>query len=187
MKSTTHFISCLIIASASVSLTGCGILIGNTRPVVEKSENYLVDDLTAKNPKWVKLDQTPKGKSSDDELTETSDIAYKSTETESVIALNSACRPSFATKPKDLKVFTQQLLMGMSGVTEKLQQQVDIAETHGLETTIHGLLNGGNVKMKVIVLQKGTCLYDLMYLSQPDKFQLHEKEFSHFVSSLRLK
>ena len=189
MRPTFRSFSIFLSAAAWVSLSGCGILIGNTRPVEERSESYVVGDLAAVNPKWIRVKPIPKDQASstDREETEVSDVTYHSTETESVIALNSSCRPSFGNPQHTLNLATQQLLMGMSHITERLEQSGDIAQTQGLETTIHGLISGRNFKMRVIVLKKGTCLYDLMYLSEPDQFPLHEKEFSYFVSSLRLK
>lgn len=169
-------------------LNGCGVLIGNTRPVSEKSQQYQIEQLHLKNPDWSKLDSKAKQPGADEaasEPTEYSDLAFRSKKTEAVIALNSACRPSYATHPKDLKLLAEQLFMGISDVTENTEVPLQIGDVPALQKTLQGRLGRSKIKMRVIVLRKETCLYDLMYLSHPDQFPLQEEEFSHFVASLR--
>jgi hypothetical protein len=183
------FHSKLLYLPLSLALSGCGVLIGNQRPLVERAENYRIADLAKENSKWVRLESQPK-KQDDDadegEKTEFSDMAFRSTETEAVIALNTACRPSYARKEKDLRLFTNQLLMGIDRVRSRNEENVQIATKPALQTTLEGSLNGRNIKMKVVVLKSSDCLYDLMYLSEPTQFPKQEEEFNHFVSSLRL-
>ena len=47
-----------LLALLLMMLAGCGtgVLIGNVKPVDEKSESYGVMDLTKGNPDWIKLD-----------------------------------------------------------------------------------------------------------------------------------
>jgi hypothetical protein len=185
-----NFIFLALLSVFPLFASGCGILLGNQRPVAERSETYQVADLTKNNPKWVRIEGAGHGDMDAEEAedkADLSDIAYRSTETESVIALNSACRPSYALKDKDLHLFTNQLLMGFSSISSRTEEPVTLSGTPALETTLEGSYSGQKVKTRVVVLKKGTCLYDLMYLSQPQSFPSQEEEFKTFVASLHLK
>src|SRR4051812_47677682 len=94
------FLPCLFVL-ASATISGCA-LIGNVKPVAEKSESYGVMDLSKENPEWVKLDtsetrsgENSSGGSQETETTEVSDVAYQSKRNASIISLNSACRARY--------------------------------------------------------------------------------------------
>ena len=63
----------IVLAAASLfavgTLSGCGVLIGNVKPVDEKSEAYGVMDLSKESPEWRKLDpqETGDGEKADDD------------------------------------------------------------------------------------------------------------------------
>lgn len=169
-------------------LTSCGTLIGTSKPVAEHAENYRVADLAKSSPAWVRVKSVAHEQDEDDdaESSQNTDIAYQSKDTGAIIALNSSCRASFEKKDRDLKVFTRQLLLGFLDVSEKKEIDTQVAGVPALETTIQGTLNGKTRKMRVTVLKKGACVYDLMYLSTLDQFKKKEEEFKNFVASLEL-
>jgi hypothetical protein len=161
---------------------GCA-LVGNVKPIDEKSETYQVDDLSKGLGDWTKL-PPQSGGSSD---SSSSDVAFQSQKTASIISLNSACRPSFETEHRDLKTFTNLLFLGISEVTQRNERDLTLQSVPALETTLKGKLNDEEMMLRTVVLQRGECVYDLMYVSRPEHFAENEADFSRFVDSLKLR
>jgi hypothetical protein len=190
MRLMLNSASLLLIALA---LSGCGVLIGTVKPVDEKSEAYGVMDLSKDSPnanQWMKLDpaETAEGDKLDDgEKTEVSDVAFQHKKDASIISLNSACRASFATSDQDLRSFTNLLFLGISDITLREEKEITVQGTPALQTTIRGKLNQENMMLRTVIVKRGNCVYDLMYVSRPKHFAENEQDFSRFVSSLRLK
>jgi hypothetical protein len=106
------------LAVALAFFSSCGLLIGNTKPVAEKSDSYQVADLSERGTDWRKLPQeTPDPDAGP--TNDASDLAFQSQKTASIISLNSACRPSFETEGKDLRGFTNLLFLGIADITHR--------------------------------------------------------------------
>ncbi len=181
-------LTALLVATAFFS-SGCGILIGNVKPVSEKAEDYQVLDLSKGNSDWIRLDsqQDDADNHVGEEGTARSDLAYQSQRTASIISLNSACREKFKSESHDLKEFTHQLLLGISDVKSRQQKEIQIKGNPALDTTIQGKMGDQPVKIRAVVVKNDRCLYDLMYVARPDQFAEQEQDFSRFVESLRLR
>ena len=185
----------LLLILALLLQSGCGLLLGNVKPVDEKSDSYGVADLSKESPDWVRLEQSPKtDDSTNDPKTndgsgpsELPDVAFQSQKTAAVISLNSACRPSTETERKDLRNFTNLLLLGISNISLRDEKEITIQDTPALQTTIRGTLNGQPIALRTVVLKRKSCLYDITYIARPDAFGENEDTFSHFIASLRLK
>jgi hypothetical protein len=178
----------------SVFMSSCGILIGNVKPVVEKSESYGVIDLQKEKPQeWMKFvseSGSPKdgeARDENDETTEISDVSFQSRRTASVISLNSACRASYQNTDKDLKGFTNLLFLGVSDVASRAEQEITVDGSPALQTTLEGTLNGERVRFRTVVSRKRNCVYDLVFVSRPKYFESDLPIFTTFVSSLRLR
>lgn len=189
-----RFSSYLAFVFLLLSQTACSLLVGNIKPLEEKSETYGVMDLSKGNPEWLRL--APDESSSDSGTskgvtpTEIADVAYQARKTGSIISLNSACRsPSSETKPEehDLKAMTQVLFLGITELDVQTQQPIEIQGSPALESRVQGKLNGEEMMLKTVVLQRGRCVYDLVYMARPRFYEQNEKDFAHFVASLRLK
>jgi hypothetical protein len=170
--------------------TGCAVLIGSIKPVEEKSESYGIADLSKEGPGWVKLDaaaESNASKTPEVTPTEVSDVAYQSKKTASIISLDSACRKSSASPDHDLKSFTNQLLLGISNIAQRNEAAVIVQNTPALETTVTGRVNADPVMLRTVVLRRGNCVYDLVFVARPNTFSEEETDFSHFVASLKLK
>jgi hypothetical protein len=170
---------------------GCSIMVGNIKPLEQKSQNYGVINLSEVNPDWIRLNSEES--STDPNLlkephsTEISDIAYQTKKTSSIISLNSACRPSIELERKDLKAMTQVLFMGISELNVQSQRNIQVQGISALESTVQGKLHGEAMKLKTVVFYRGNCVYDLVYMARPHFFDENEKDFAHFVDSIRLK
>lgn len=167
------------LALALALSSGCATLIGNVEPVEEKSESYGVMDLSKADRDWSRL---PASQGS-----EVSDVAYQSLSTASIISLNSACRATPETQPKDLQALTNLLFLGISDITQRTEKGVIVHNLPALETTILGKLNNEPMMLRTVVLRRGNCIYDLLYMARPRHFPRHETEFAQFIASLRLR
>lgn len=178
----------LLLATLAIHSAGCGLLIGNVKPVEEKSEAYRVLDLSRDSPDWEKLASVNEStQAPNPDGSEISDVAYQSKKSASIISLNSACRASNVSSEISLQEFTRELLLGISDVTQRTERSFSLQETPALETTLQGNLNGERVMLRTVVLRSGECVYDLMYVSRPEQFAAQESDFSRFVNSLRLR
>lgn len=174
--------------------TGCSLLLGNVRPVEEKSDSYRIMDMTKINPDestWTKLESASNTaeasvQSKQDNATSAlSDVAYQSQKTASIISLDSACRPSYGTEKQNLHEFSRLLFLGITNIKLQTEKERAIQGLPALETTVHGTMNGETAMLKAIVLRKGSCIYDLMYIARPESFEKEMPDFENFVSSLR--
>jgi len=170
--------------------SGCGILLGNVRPEDEKSASYGVTDLAKEAPTvWRKLDAASEGvnpKDTDATQTEVADVAYQNKKSSAIISLNSVCRTQPDEK-NNLKEDAKLLFLGISEVTLREEMSTELQGAPALETTLQGKLNHEPVKLRAVVTRRKTCLYDLLYVSRPERFPENEADFGRFVSSLRLK
>ena len=177
-----------------MALSSCSTLVGNVKPVDEKSTDYGVLDLSKENPTlWKRLDDAqlrPKdaqiGKNRQAFSSEITDMAYQSTKTSAIISLNSSCREGRDTIT-DLAPYLRELLLGITDVSEKTESAQQVSGSDALEETVAGKMAGSQTKIRALVLSKQGCVYDLMYISRPDRFTEHENDFNRFVSSLRLR
>ncbi len=171
----------------ALTQSACGVLLGNVKPVDEKSEAYGIMDISKVKPDWVKL-QAPNNTKADSEntVTEIPDAAYQSKATASIISINSACRPG-DTQERDLRKLTDLLFLGISNITLREEVATTVEGAPALQTTLRGSLNNEEMMLRTIVFRRNQCLYDLVYMARPDQFPNQETDFSQFVASLRLK
>jgi len=156
-------------------------MLGNIRPIDQKSELYQVMDLSKDSSHWTRLSLK------EQDSTETSDIAYKAKRSASIISLNSACRTKADVEEKDLKKITQLLFMGISDLRIYSERSLLIQGSPGLESTVQGKVEGEEMMLRTIVLRRNNCVYDLIYMARPNFFKENEQDFAHFVDSLKLK
>lgn len=171
--------------------SGCGVLIGNVKPVEEKAENYGVLDLAKVSPDWTRLDpsKTLADHTAAEETspTEIADVAFQSKSTSSIISLNSACRKFPETPPQDLRTLTNLIFLGITDITLRQEEPLTIQNKPALQTTIEGKLGGESMKVRSVVLRRENCIYDLVYLARPQTFEQGVHDFSQFVASLKVK
>lgn len=189
----TIVLSC-ILSVIFLALVSCSTLVGTVKPVDEKSDHYGVLDLSAEAPKvWKKLDASqliPKdaqiGANKDAFTSEVTDFAFQSQKNSSIVSLNSSCRKGRG-EVLDLLPFLRELFLGMTDFDEEEPKSIQIAGVPALEKTLDGRMAGERTKIRALVLSKNDCVYDLMYISRPSQFPVHESDFNRFVSSLRLR
>ena len=174
---------------ASLFLCGCSLFIGNIKPAEEKAQDYGANDLSQTNPDWIKLEKLTSMRNSDGlPKTESYDAAYQSKKTSSIISINSACKTVGNYKEETtLLKLSQQLLLGMSDIVFRNEEEKSIDGFPALQTTVQGNLGTERMMIRTLVFIRNNCVFDLMYIARPEKFQENEKDFSSFISSLRLR
>lgn len=177
-----------------LTFTSCSTIVGNIKPVDEKSDHYLIVDLAQEAPAvWKRLDAAqllPKdaqiGTNADAFSSEVTDFAFQSKKTAAIISLNSSCRKGRGMSG-ELAPYLHELFLGIGDITEHSETATQVAGTPALEGVVAGRMAGEQTKIRAFVLAKNECVYDLMYISRPDRFSTHEMDFNRFVSSLRLR
>ncbi|MBI4925142.1 MAG: hypothetical protein HY843_04385 [Bdellovibrio sp.] len=166
----------------------CALLVGQVKPVEEKTNEYEILDISKQNPNWQKLNpQTDENTGDTANLSDISDLSFQSKKTASVISLNTACRKSYEDKTQDLHKMTELLFMGISDISYKSETPTTLNNYPALNTIIQGKLASQETKLRAIVFQKKECVYDLMYVARPEQYAQEEEDFNQFVGSLKLK
>lgn len=172
---------------------GCSVIIGNVKPIQEKSKKYTILDLSINHPDWIQTESQPwnsqrKQPPSQTQETDTADVTFRSQVTDSVISMISACKSEGNSPSQTLTLseLTHELLLGISKISFREEEQTRIEGLQSLQTTIQGQLNQKEVMLRAVVIKDSYCIYDLIYIAQPKHFFKEEPIFSRFVSSFHL-
>lgn len=177
------------------SFSGCSLLLGNIKPVEEKAKNYQILDISKNNPEWIRLGNksTAQTKSKTNKYSDTpesggADITFQSSKSGSIISIDSACRSgSMEFQNVTLNQLTSQLLLGLSNLGKKKEENLIIENVPALQTTAEGEIDHQRMNLKTVVLKKNNCIYDFMYIARPESFKDNEKDFLQFVDSFHIK
>lgn len=114
------------------------------------------------------------------------DVAYQHKPSGSIISLNSTCRERNAREDLSLEAVSRSLLLGITSPDEQTSRDLQVSKLPARETTVAGKMNGETMKLRVVVLRKEECLYDLMYVAKATRFPEQEATFSDFVTSFEV-
>jgi hypothetical protein len=181
----------LVIALAALpALSGCGLLLGNIKASARKSNDYDAIDLSKGSSDWRRLDpakeSSPADAATTDSATDVSDLSFQSQKTASIVSLTSTCRAGTALRGRDLRADTRQLLLGFTHITLQDEKELEVGGRPALQTTVQGRINSRPMRIRAVVLEAENCIYDLMLIARPDRFETVEADFGKFVSSFRL-
>lgn len=140
---------------------------------------YQTADLEASREDWVRL--PPSGDSNDD----TSDIAYRSAQTGSVISLNSACRENLGASDTTLESFSNTLLLGMPTQGNPTKRHTQVDGVSALETTLNGTQGKTPVRIRATVVKWKDCIYDFMLISSVKNFKKDVSVYSDYIKKFR--
>lgn len=167
--------------------SGCSVLIGNVRPVDQKSTQYGILDLSKNSSDWKRMGVEEIKEDGSAPESGISDQSFQSKKTGATISINSTCKSYSTENTRNLKTLTRELLLGISDIEYQKEESIDIPGGEALQTTVQGQINQEKVMIRTVVVLKNNCVYDLMYVSRPGKFKESEEDFSRFVSSLRIR
>jgi hypothetical protein len=95
------------------------------------------------------------------------DLAYLHDKDGSTLLINSKCDHA---EDAPLVALTFHLLIGMTETNVIEQKTRANSEREGLETTVEAKLDGVKRKMRIFVLKKDTCIFDVVMSAPPSKF-----------------
>jgi hypothetical protein len=96
------------------------------------------------------------------------DLAYIHKEDGSTLLINSNCKK---VEDAPLLALTYHLLIGMTDQKVLEQKTLPISDREGLETTAEVKVDGVLRKLRIFVLKKDECVYDVVVSAAPDKFE----------------
>lgn len=178
MVLSKHLNQKLQIASVLVSLIllqGCGLIFGGEQRVDNKSHDYTVHKPDS-DQGWKKI--------SPENSADGGDVAYEHAASGAVISLNTACKGS---RKMSLDELTRTLFIGLRKTGPEQKRNVVVAGTPALESTVNALTNENQtIRIRAVVLSKGTCTYDLMYIAPPATFDATLQSFNAFLKDFRI-
>jgi hypothetical protein len=180
-----RFLGTFILTQGLLFQSGCSLFFGNIKPIEEKSISYGIMDLSTQNSDWKRLE--PSQDTNGNLATGIADASFQSQITGSIISINSACKRYEDNRKERLSALTRELLLGISEISYFKEESVPIDGNSALQTTVRGKMNTEDMMLRTVVVHLGQCIYDLMYVSRPNKFKQGQETFSRFVSSLKLK
>jgi len=160
----------------------CSVLVGQVKPLEEKSANSSTQTPTLDSLGWRKLS----GQDNSDRSSEIPDEAWQSTRTAAVISLNSVCRRGTGGE-RDIKKVTQVLLSQWDNLKVQDQQTLSFRNLPAIQTTAKGRYLGRDRRFQIVVVKSPTCIYDLIYLSPVESFDQELSVFTRFRDTLDLK
>lgn len=111
------------------------------------------------------------------------DLAFWNGKVEATITVNSTCKQ----KGKySLKALSDPLVIGIADKRMVERSELSIDGERALESIYLGKLDNVSIKLSVVVLKKGSCVYDLTYASSPDNFDLGFGDFKEFVLQFKV-
>lgn len=179
-----------ILASFLMALEGCGVLIGNVKPVEEKAKKYSMLDLSRDSQDGVEWTRIIVNRTKESTVNEISqfmpDSSFQSSKTNSIISINSTCRVGFENSERNLGTLTQGLLFGITHVVSRESRDTTLSGLPALETTVEGQMASQPTKIRVVVFKISSCIFDVMFVARPNYFKDDEGTFERFKAGIQL-
>ena len=111
------------------------------------------------------------------------ELAFRDEETEAVIALFSSCG-SEGRAP--LNVLAKRLFFGIKERKLLERRPLSLNGAEAIHTILQGKLKEEEVKVSSYVVKRDECVYDLVYMAPPDRFEAKLLDFESFVKGWEL-
>jgi len=85
-----------------------------------------------------------------------------------------------------LAALTAQLLMGTTQRDFVNQETLPFDEREAMHTTLRAKLDGVPMQYDIFVMKKDGCVYDLVYVAEPDHFAAGAADFERFAMGLHV-
>ncbi len=106
------------------------------------------------------------------------DLAMQDTRSQAQIAVSASC-PAREAGP--LPALTRHLFFGVRELKRVRQEPIQLDGVAGLDTEITGELGGVPVQVRSVVIRRGECLYDLLFVASPETFTDQSVDFDAFL------
>ncbi|MFW5741533.1 MAG: hypothetical protein ACOC1F_14360 [Myxococcota bacterium] len=110
-------------------------------------------------------------------------FAYRDDVARATIAVNARCGKDAADVP--LESLTQHLFIYFTDRNIKQQRRLPMDGREAMRTEIVAELDGVPKAFVVYVLKKDRCVYDFLYISDPDTIDVDARRFDRYVASFR--
>ena len=111
---------------------------------------------------------------------QTADLSWMQPTTGSTLLVNSNCK---GVKDVPLNSLTQHLLIGMTEKKIIAQETIAFSGRDALETEISAKIDGVAQRMKVLVMKKDGCVYDLFFGADPNFYEEDLKSYFQLKNS----
>jgi hypothetical protein len=111
------------------------------------------------------------------------DLAWRDAPREGSALFDVRCRGRDDDAP--LTVLTEHLIMGTTERDFQAQDVVPFDHREALHTRMRAKLDGVPMEYDIYVMKKDGCVYDLVYVAPPDRFEAGAADFDRFALGLR--
>ncbi|MFQ5960466.1 MAG: hypothetical protein ACE5MG_03650 [Candidatus Methylomirabilales bacterium] len=108
------------------------------------------------------------------------DLTLRDTGSQARMAVSASC-PARETGP--LPALARHLLFGLRDVKRMRQEPILIDGVEGLDTEVIGTWEGERVQVWSVVIRRGGCLYDLLFIAPPATFGAQRADFDALLNS----
>jgi hypothetical protein len=162
----------------AVGAFGCSILIGNVKPVEERSQSYTPHYNSSKSAHWVTVSSLEGRKPSADQP----DYLIRRKGNMSTIATASRCRGSSI----DQGWFGWDAL-GLEDVESTGKRARKVGAVDATESDAVGRLDEVQLKLRLVEVELKGCEYRFLFFSESDSFERDSQEFEAFLKSVQFK
>ena len=105
---------------------------------------------------------------------QTADLSWMQPKTGSTLLVNSNCK---GVKDVPLQSLTQHLLIGMTDKKIIAQETIAFSGRDAMETEVSAKIDGVPQRMKMLVMKKDGCVYDLFFGADPNFYEEDLKSY----------
>ncbi len=111
-------------------------------------------------------------------------LLYKNPSLEATLVVDALCGRKFDDAP--LPILARNLFRGLDHAEHGKAKHFLLDGRAALQLDGRGSIDGVPLRMRVVVMKKDFCLYDLMYLAPPRYFDAGLADFMRYVYDLRV-
>ncbi len=111
------------------------------------------------------------------------DLFFRDPKTGATVGVAAECRRR--TKAP-LNILTRHLLFGLEEWRVVERRGLRFGDVEGMETIMVARSDEADVKMSLVVIKRGRCIYDLIYVARPSDFSSGIGDFREMVRSFTL-
>lgn len=108
------------------------------------------------------------------------DLTVEDSRSRARMAASARC-PARETGP--LPALARHLFFGLRDMKRVRQEPILLDGVAGLDTEVTGEWEGVPVQVRSVVIRRGACLYDLLFIAPPETFEVQGADFEAFLNS----
>ena len=114
------------------------------------------------------------------------DLAYWNESIKTTITVNSTCTKNNEKAKYSLRALSEQLLVGIADKELVSGKEIDLNGEKALVSVYSGKLQGVPVKLGMVVIKNGQCIYDFTSASSPQNFDAGFRDLDSFISDFKI-